>query len=90
MSRTNFTIWECIKNGVILTHIITNFEVSPCDNKSASHWIMFDYFFHGSNPVEGRTKNWQLKDLILTLFGLIVRRIYNTGIHMYILEAYPW
>jgi hypothetical protein len=29
-----------------------------------------------SNPVEGRTKNCQLKDLILTLFGLIVRRIY--------------
>ena len=21
-------------------------NVSPCDNKSASHWIMFDYFFH--------------------------------------------
>ena len=20
--------------------------ISPCDNKSASHWIMFDYFFH--------------------------------------------
>ena len=28
-----------------------------------------------SNPVEGRTKNCQLKDLILTLFGLIFRRI---------------
>ena len=31
-----------------------------------------------SNPVEGRTKNCQLKDLILTLFGLIFRRIYTT------------
>ena len=30
-----------------------------------------------SNPVEGRTKIWQLKDLILTLFGLIFRRIYD-------------
>jgi hypothetical protein len=29
-----------------------------------------------SNLVEGRTKNCQLKDLILTLFGLIFRRIY--------------
>jgi hypothetical protein len=29
-----------------------------------------------SNPVEGRTKIYQLKDLILTLFGLIFRRIY--------------
>ena len=29
-----------------------------------------------SNPVEGRTKIWQLKNLILTLFGLIFRRIY--------------
>jgi hypothetical protein len=29
-----------------------------------------------SNPVEGRTKFCQLKDLILTLFGLIFRRIY--------------
>jgi hypothetical protein len=29
-----------------------------------------------SNPVEGRTKIWQLKDLILTLFCLFVRRIY--------------
>ena len=28
-----------------------------------------------SNPVEGRTKIGQLKDLILTLFGLIFRRI---------------
>ena len=30
----------------------------------------------GSNPVEGRTKIWQLYNLILTLFGLIFRRIY--------------
>jgi hypothetical protein len=29
-----------------------------------------------SNPVEGRTKIWQLKNLILTLFGLIFRCIY--------------
>ena len=29
-----------------------------------------------SNLVEGRTKMCQLKDLILTLFGLIFRRIY--------------
>ena len=28
-----------------------------------------------SNPVTGRTKICQLKDLILTLFGLIFRRI---------------
>jgi hypothetical protein len=35
----------------------------------------------GSNPVEGRTKIWQLKNLILTLFGLIFRRIY---IYIYI------
>jgi hypothetical protein len=28
-----------------------------------------------SNPVEGRTNILQLKDLILTLFGLIFRRI---------------
>ena len=28
------------------------------------------------NPVEGRTKIWQLYNLILTLFGLIFRRIY--------------
>ena len=32
-----------------------------------------------SNPVEGRTKILQLKDLILTLFGLIFRRIYTLG-----------
>jgi hypothetical protein len=29
-----------------------------------------------SNPVEGRTKICQLKDLILTLFGLNFRRVY--------------
>ena len=29
-----------------------------------------------SNHVEGRTKIWQLKNLILTLFGLIFRCIY--------------
>ena len=34
-----------------------------------------------SNPVEGRTKIGQLKNLILTLFGLIFRRIY---IYIYI------
>jgi hypothetical protein len=28
-----------------------------------------------SNPVEGRTKIWQLKNLILTLFGSIFRRV---------------
>jgi hypothetical protein len=28
-----------------------------------------------SNPVEGRAKILQLKDLILTLFGLMFRRI---------------
>jgi hypothetical protein len=28
-----------------------------------------------SNPVEGRTKIWQFKDLILTLFGLIFRTL---------------
>ena len=33
-----------------------------------------------SNPVEGRKKNCQLKDLILTLLGLIFRRIYIDGI----------
>jgi hypothetical protein len=33
-----------------------------------------------SNPVEGRTKICQLKDLILTLFGLIFRRIYIWGV----------
>ena len=35
------------------------------------------------NPVEGRTKICQLKDLILTLFGLISRRIY---IYIYIYD----
>jgi hypothetical protein len=33
-----------------------------------------------SNPVEGRTTICQLKDLILTLFGLIFRR--NIYIHV--------
>ena len=37
-----------------------------------------------SNPVEGRTKIVQLKNLILTLFGLIFRRIY---IYIYIYEG---
>jgi hypothetical protein len=36
-----------------------------------------------SDPVEGRTKIWQLKNLILTLFGLIFRRI-NININIYI------
>jgi hypothetical protein len=34
-----------------------------------------------SNPVEGRTKIRQLKDLIITLFALIFRRLY---IYIYI------
>ena len=37
-----------------------------------------------SNPVEGRTKIWQLKNLILTLFGLIFRRIYIYIYNVYI------
>jgi hypothetical protein len=33
-------LWELyIQDGL---HVY----ISPCDNKSASHWIMFDYFFH--------------------------------------------
>ena len=36
-----------------------------------------------SNSVEGRTKICQLKDLILSLYGLIVRRIY-----IYILDCH--
>jgi hypothetical protein len=32
-----------------------------------------------SIPIEGRTNIWQLKYLILTLFGLIFRRIYMCG-----------
>jgi len=33
-----------------------------------------------SNPVEGRTKIWQLKNLILTLFGLF------SDVYIYILD----
>ena len=32
-----------------------------------------------SNPVEGRTKICQIKELILTLFGLFFRHIYICG-----------
>ena len=39
-----------------------------------------------SNSVEGRTKICQLKDLILTLFGLIFRRIY-IYIYIFVREA---
>ena len=39
------------------------------------------------NPVEGRTKICQLKDLILTLFGLIYRRIY---IYIYGVDVVEW
>ena len=30
-----------------------------------------------SNPVEGRTKMLQLQNLIITMFGLIFRRVFN-------------
>ena len=39
------------------------------------------------NPVEGRTKLCQLKDLILILFGLIYRRIY---IYIYGVDVVEW
>ena len=40
-----------------------------------------------SNPIEGRTKICQLIDLILTLVGLIIRRIHTyIYIYMYIYE----
>ena len=42
-----------------------------------------------SNPVEGRTKIVQLKNLILTLFGLIFRRIYHLHTLMHISYVYP-
>ena len=41
---------------------------------------MLDYIGVSSNPVEGRTKIWQLKNLILALFGLIFRRIYTIDV----------
>ena len=34
-----------ISKTVLIYHILY-FYISRCDNKSASHWIMFDYFFH--------------------------------------------
>jgi hypothetical protein len=41
-----------------------------------------------SNPVKGRTKIWQLKNLILTLFGLIFRRIYI--LFLKFVKLYDW
>jgi hypothetical protein len=41
-----------------------------------------------SNPVEGRTKNCQLKDLILTLLGLIFRCIF-IYIYIYMTAHFP-
>jgi hypothetical protein len=41
-----------------------------------SEWCLQCINGVSSNPVEGRTKIWQLKNLITTLFGLIFRRIY--------------
>jgi hypothetical protein len=42
-----------------------------------------------SNPIEGRTKIWQLKNLIITLFGLISRPIYYRIKHCF-LGNYLW
>jgi hypothetical protein len=35
----------CIRLAVIICRII-KIGISSSDNKSVSHWIMFDYFFH--------------------------------------------
>ena len=43
-----------------------------------------------SNPVEGRTTIWQLWNLILTLFGLIFRRIYVWKLNQTVLELNLW
>jgi hypothetical protein len=43
-----------------------------------------------SNPVEGRTKIWQLKDLILTLFGLFFRHIYLRNNNTVFEELWIW
>ena len=32
----------------IMRFTFLRFEISSSDNKSVSHWIMFDYFFHGT------------------------------------------
>ena len=34
----------CLVN--VLAALSTIFQLSSSDNKSVSHWIMFDYFFH--------------------------------------------
>jgi hypothetical protein len=42
------------------------------------------------NPVEGRTTIWQLWNLILTLLGLIFRRIYVCKLNQTVLELDLW
>ena len=40
-----FYVWFISTLNKALNWIELNWIESPCDNRSASHWIMFDYFF---------------------------------------------
>ena len=61
--------------GVILIRTVNNIYVADVALLS-KRLVLQCINGVSSNLVEGRTKNYQLKDLILTLFGLIFRQIY--------------
>ena len=71
---------KCVSSKILFKHCnfcwVLNDDPSSC--KFSDIYILVLQCINGvsSNPVEGRTKICQLKDQILTLFGLIFRRVY--------------
>jgi hypothetical protein len=64
---------SCV-NNIVGRDVV--FKAEFCGIKLAKQVVLQCVNGASWNPVEGRTKIWQLKNLILPLFGLIFRRIY--------------
>ena len=76
MSISRFSLRDKVTLLKLYFYIADVAEWSRVQDITAKRLVLQCINGVSSNPVEGRTKFCQLKDLILTLFGLIFRRIY--------------
>jgi hypothetical protein len=80
-----FSLWEKV---ISYWSYIFLAVVVECAGRKSKRMVLLCINGVSSNPVEGRTKIWQLKDLILTLSSLIFRRLYTRHIHTHT-HIYP-
>ena len=91
MSISRFSLRDKVTLRLLKLYFIANVaEWSRALDIKAKRLVLHCINGVSSNPVEGRTKNCQLKDLILTLFGWIFRRIYISQICLSMQKPVLW